>query len=206
MKYFTFLLTPLFLFSLSLQAQLSVGGGLGLNIASISVDPEPSTEDYSSRLAMIFGGLVDYSLADNMQIRSGLVITGKGAKVEEGNTNGTFKLTYLEIPILFRYLFEIASGQIQPYVTAGPTVGFLMSAKIEVNDREQDIKDETKGIDFGISFGGGVNAPREGFTPFAELRYSIGLANWNDEANESSVKNNGFMIIIGAMVPLDISG
>ena len=75
-----------------LNAQWSVGALLGLNIASVSVDPEPSSEDYTSRARFAVGGVVDYELNDNMAVRAMPMIMGKGATIEENGEKAAFKL------------------------------------------------------------------------------------------------------------------
>ena len=54
------------LFASPAQAQWHVGGLIGINIASVNVDPEPSSEDYSSRSAFGIGAVVDRPLTNQI--------------------------------------------------------------------------------------------------------------------------------------------
>jgi opacity protein-like surface antigen len=188
-----------------LEAQWRVGGVAGLNLASISVDPDPSSEEYSSRLGFGFGAVVDRELSEGVDLRFEPMFLMKGSKIEEDGDEATQKLTYLEVPILVRYHFP-SEGSAQPYVMAGPSVGFLLSAKFDFEDGpEYDGKDETKSTDFGLAIGGGVEVPHGNLTLFAEGRYVLGLTNINDEidqSGESTVKNRGLQIFVGATVPV----
>jgi len=103
---------------------------------------------------------------------------------------------------MFRYHFQSAASA-RPYVMAGPSLGFLLSAKYDFKDGpEYDAKDETKGLDLGVGLGGGVSIPRGDKTFFAEARYVLGLTNINDESDESTVKNRGLQVLVGATIPL----
>jgi len=68
---------------------------------------------------------------------------------------------------------------------AGPQEGFLMSAKAKVGGESEDLKDVTKGIDFGLDF-------RVGYKMDSGLnfgcRYNLGLSDINDDP-EYSGKN-----------------
>lgn len=72
---------------------------------------------------------------------------------------------------------------------AGPQVGFLASAKAKAEAQgvsaEEDIKDQLKGIDFGLNFGVGYDLP---LGLGVDLRYNLGLSNVFD-TDEAEAKN-----------------
>lgn len=190
------------LFVLPLQAQWDVGGVIAFNLASISVDPEPSTEEYSGRLGFGIGAVADRPLTDQIDLHAEPMYLQKGGKIKEGGNEAIFKVHYFEIPILFRYNFQ-NDGSAKPYAMAGPSIGFLLSSKADIeNGPELDQKDETKSLDFGLAVGGGVKLPRGNKTFFAEARYVLGLSNTNDESGESEVKNRGLIVLGGVTFPL----
>ena len=83
-------------------------------------------------------------------------------------------------------------------------MGFSTSANVKFDGSDNiDIKDEVAGFDFGILFGAGAQYPIDPVTAFIDLRYTLGLSNLNDVEGESTVKNRGFMIAVGATVPLN---
>lgn len=190
------------LFASPLHAQWRAGGVVGINLASISVDPERSSESYSGRTAFGIGAVLDRGLSGQIDLRLEPMFLQKGATVEEGGIEATFALNYLELPVLLRYTFP-REGPAQPFVMAGPNLGFLLSAKYDFTDGgEQDAKDETKSVDLGFGVGGGVMIPREQMTLFCEARYVLGFTDLNSESDESTVKNRGLQILVGATVPV----
>ena len=61
---------------------------------------------------------------------------------------------------------------------AGPQVGFLMSAKSKGGGESVDLKDFTKGIDFGLSSGLGFTIPiSDSFFFSLEARNNLGIYN-----------------------------
>ena len=91
--------------------------------------------------------------------------------------------------------FAFGSGDTKPYVMAGPTFGYLLSAKQD----ETDIKDDVKSIDFGLTFGGGVSLPMGNNTVFVEGRYTLGLSDINDDSGPDAdkIKTKGIQIMAG---------
>ncbi len=192
----------LVLFASPLQAQWKVGGVIDINLASISVDPEPSSEDYSSRIGVGFGVVLDRELSGQIDLHLEPMFLQKGSTIKEGGDEATYKLSYLELPVMFRYNIQ-SDASAQPYVMAGPSLGLLLNAKVDFKDGDEfDAKDETKSLDLGLAFGGGVSIPKGDKTLFAEARYVLGLTNINDESDESTVKNRGLQILVGATIPL----
>jgi hypothetical protein len=166
------------------NAQISAGFTAGVNVASIGVDPDVEDSDFSSRTAFGFGGVLDYSLSEVIMLQIMPMYLQKGTKEDyewddpfsSGTGEADWKLAYFEIPIMFKYLF---AGDFQPYVMAGATIGFLLSAEVEWTEEGHsgtaDIKEDLKGLDFGLGFGGGVRVPVGNNTAFVEARYGLGL-------------------------------
>jgi opacity protein-like surface antigen len=184
------------------QAQLSVGPLVSINLATIAVDPAGTT-DPSIRTAFGIGGVAAYAVNPNLSVRTQPMYLQKGSKISpSGVGDATFKLSYFELPILASYSFDLESD-ITPYIVVGPTIGFLMDAKVEVEDfGESDQKDETENLDLGIGIGGGVTIPRGNLNFFVEGRFNAGVVNINAEADEQEVKNRGFQLIFGFLVPI----
>ena len=184
-----------------LQAQWEFGGIIDLNIASINVSPGSSTEDYSSYLGFGIGAVVDRSLTGQIDLHVEPMFLQKGGKIETSSFVAVFKVHYFEIPFMFRYTIQ-SNASLLPYAMAGPSIGFLTSAKFKFeDDSEQDEKDTTNGFDLGLGIGGGVKLPQGNKTFFTEIRYVLGLTNVNKEADESEVKNRGLQVVVGVTFP-----
>jgi len=116
------------------------------------------------------------------------------------------KLSYLEVPVMFKY--SLSNDQFKPYIMAGPSFGYNLSAKIEASGYgitdETDIKDEIKNIDFNLGFGAGVSIPMGNNSIFVEARYALGLTNINDDPDDpdTDINTKGIQIIAGIIFPL----
>ena len=98
-------------------------------------------------------------------------------------------------PILARYTFG-DSGSVLPFVTAGPSVGFLRKA-VWVEEGEPDEDDEqAKSFDFGLNVGAGVTVPQGNRSIFGELRYVHGFANVVD-AGSFELRHRGVQVLGG---------
>lgn len=113
---------------LPVSAQVHVGFLCGLNLANLSFDPDEGM-DFSSHTAFGFGGVFDSSLGENISVRLEPMYLQKGTETKEQGVDIEFKLTYLEVPIMLKYDFD--SGDVKPYVMAGPTIGLNLSAKVK---------------------------------------------------------------------------
>ncbi len=191
------------------SAQISLGVLGGLNMANLSMDEgDMGDAEFSSRTVLGFGGILDYSLSENIALRLEPMYMQKGADIVVDGIDDKFivKLSYFEVPLMFKYSFS--SADINPYIMAGPSIGFLLEAKTELDASgapdATDIKDETKDIDFSLGFGAGVNLPMGNNSIFVDARYVLGLTNIVDdpEAPDDDVKNEGIQIFAGITYPV----
>ena len=224
MKKATITITTLLVlfFSLSANAQHRVGVVGGLNVTKLEVaTPGPETE-ISSRTVFGLGGVIDLRLHKNISLLMQPMYLQKGALVADLNDNieFPFKFAFFELPVLLKAEF---GSSIRPYLMAGPTVGYLLSAKVKGKVAsitfEGDMKEVTERIDFGLSFGAGLNYPLRTGTIFLQGSYELGLTNMQKggpfeisagpvsetivwDKNEDEYKNRGFQIMAGSMFPL----
>ena len=189
--------------TVSADAQNRIGFIGGLNLANVSVDPEETGIEYSNRTAFGGGSVVDLRLAENIALQLEPMFLQKGAKVKEDGSghNMKVKLSYIEVPLLLKLM--LGQSTICPYIMAGPSVGFRLSAKVS-NGVERDVKDVTKSTDFGLDFGAGISFPAGNGAIFAEGRYGLGLSQINDDPEDpnTDVKNKGIQFMAGITFPL----
>ncbi|CAM1372675.1 porin family protein [Tenacibaculum xiamenense] len=187
-------LSIILLTGVALQAQeVQFGAKAGLNIASINGG---NLQDLSSRTSFHFGGVAEIQITDKFSVQPEILYSAQGAKFKasEGliETNVTWKLDYLNIPVMAKYYLADDFS-----LEAGPQIGFLLSSKadVELNDAsvEQDINDVVKSTDFGLNFGLGYKLDN-GLNFGA--RYNLGLSNMLKESSESS-KNGVFQFSVG---------
>ena len=157
-------------FSNSMTFAIKAGAGLSTLIYDIeSAEVEPI---FSYKV----GGSVTYLFSPEFAIQPELLFSAKGANNK--NIHISTHLNYLEVPILFKYVFE------QNNVYIGPYIGVNLSAKGK-NDLIDAVGDLTNisTIDFGISAG-----YERFFTKniSADIRINYGLASIEDIGNHST--------------------
>jgi opacity protein-like surface antigen len=190
-----FMVTPV-------SAQHSIGFCGGLNLAKLSFDPDLEGVDKSFRTAFGAGGVLDLRLAENVALHLEPMYLQKGVKLEGGGEEAKVKLAYIEVPVLFK--IALGTSTTRPYLMAGPAIGFLLSSKL-TNGGEEDLKDQTEDIDFGLNFGAGLSFPAGTNTIFVEGRYALGLTDIAKEGTgeeDEKVKTNGIQIMAGVTFPL----
>jgi hypothetical protein len=99
--------------------------------------------------------------------------TMKGATYVALDDTFTDKLyaDYIEVPLLLK--LRIPLPVIQPFVFAGPTVGFKLQEKLESNGEEVPLTENIlKNNDYGAIFGAGLDLGRNFMV---DVRYSLGL-------------------------------
>ena len=101
-------------------------------------------------------------------------------------------------PVLVKYYLPTSAVNFNIY--AGPSIGFLLNAKLVVesngSSNETDIKDKTSGTDFGAVIGAGIALPLGLVDATVEARYDLGLTTL-DKNGKSSVYNRVFALIVG---------
>jgi hypothetical protein len=137
-----------------------------------------------------------------LQIEALYVRRGAGFDIKGGGTTleTSFKLDYLEIPLLAR-LSTGYSGWVRGVFVAGPVVGFKVGSSLQVK-----IEDTSSSIDsgqafrstvFGATFGAGL-AIRTGTTSelVCSLRYHAGLTNAFDP-DEAESQAGDITLLLG---------
>jgi len=180
--------------------------------------PDASTASPDSRVGFAAGGYVTIGLGPRLALQPELLYVQKGAKYSLSYYEGligdrvdadlTFKLDYLDLPVLFKYLFA-GGGAAKPSLYLGPVMALKMSSNLQVevsapgygsNELEVEFED-VKSLDFGAVVGAGLDvAVGEGSLVF-DVRYTVGLSEWPDanevDVTDTSVKNSGFLVTAG---------
>ncbi len=182
-------------------AQLSVGAKAGLNFANCEVEGT-FAPDTDSRTTFHIGGFAEYAITESLYIRPELLISGKGLKLELGNTTYKSSPTYLDIPVLVGYKANL--GAVTVFGQAGPYFGIALGGKkVEDDGSEKTTEDikfgddsnsDLKRGDFGLNFGAGVE-----FNPGVQvsLNYGLGLSDIYPTSEEGSSKNRVFSLSVG---------
>jgi hypothetical protein len=199
-----------------------IGPMIGVNLANVNVSPEPQGFSFATRTGFIAGGALMIYLNPNLSLLVEPAYIQKGSKItiEEGNekVEATMKANTLDIPVLLK--LGLGQGSAQPYLIAGPTLGFkLGDAKLVLDkatvdgqdvtnlipEDEKEEKLDTKSTEFGVSFGAGVMFPVGNNQLFIEGVYNLGLTNMAEPADSddiTDVKTNGIQFKAGILFSL----
>jgi hypothetical protein len=115
------------------------------------------------------------------------------------------RLTYLEVPVLFRYAGP-SQAPVRVHLFGGPSAGLLMSASSELTypaPAKVDVKDRFNGFDLGWVLGVGVGGSRW----HVDLRYGGSFAGITDDARlpggapaplaDPTFRNRAFQLLAG---------
>ena len=131
-----------------------------------------------------------------------------GTKTTQSGVDVKLKINYISVPVLFIYAFQNGQNQVQPYIFAGPSIGFKSSGKLTGEQSgvsvDIDVSDSVKTTDFGAVFGAGINIPAGMNTIFLEGRYSLGFSDINnstDTFGTGTIKTKGIQFFAGIRFP-----
>jgi hypothetical protein len=152
------------------QFGLKAGGNMAKPTGADADDPLATLK---SRVGFTGGIFLAFNFGRVVTIQSEVLYTMKGATYVALDDTYTDKLSadYIEIPLLLK--LRIPTPVVQPFVFAGPSVGFKLKEKLE-SDGEEIPLDEAilKNNDYGAIFGAGLNLGR---SFMIDVRYSLGL-------------------------------
>lgn len=152
----------------AIQFGIKVGGNIAKPTGADTEDPVATLK---SRVGFTGGIFLAFNFGRILTIQPEIVYTMKGASYVALDDSYTDKLyaNYIEIPLLLK--LRIPIPVIQPFVFAGPSVGFKLSEKHE-RDGVPFSDVLFKNNDYGAIFGAGVNLGRNFMV---DVRYSLGL-------------------------------
>jgi hypothetical protein len=154
----------------SSQAQkITPGIKGGLNISDVS------GINGDNRLSGHVGFFVNSRFNANWSIQPEILYSGQGQQFPFLNEEYTLALSYIQVPIMIQF-----HPVKQFYLEVGPQIGFLLSANIKGDDSKEEVDDEYKKVEAGLSFGAGIQATSMlGFY----ARYNAGLSDISKNDN-----------------------
>lgn len=174
------------------RAQSRVGIVGGINQATIVMQP---AETFDYKTGMNVGLFYDRLVGSYVAINITGVYSERGGYYPDGDAE--FSLDYVENDLRFKIL--VGDGDVQPYLMAGPKLGYLISAsgKVRSSNGYENVSELFQEFDLGFSAGLGIR-----FGPlFVEAVYSSSLM--NAATNQSiEVLNKGFQLNGGISVPI----
>jgi hypothetical protein len=184
----------------SLHAQrarnLSAGPVIGFNVSNIRGDISSN----SSKIGLVAGGFFNYSIVEHFGISGQITYNQLGANFSNGQFANRLKLNYLNVPVLAVFYFGqgLRPGTVRPKLFIGPHANFLLAAK----DKNGNKYPEINPVDFGATFGGGVNIALQNQRWInLDVRYGLGLSDIHKPTN-TVWRNGAFSATLGISFPL----
>ncbi|MEP6626795.1 MAG: porin family protein [Ginsengibacter sp.] len=204
------------------KSQIYVQGGV--NLANITKTKSGDTQKENMLTSFNAGVLGRFNLSEIIDIETGLLVDGRGSKVESGSGDNYYKATfnplYLEVPanLVVRFPLEKHTNI---FVNAGPYVAMGIAGKSKVEGKvagvsfnsSENIKwtstdptsndqaySKQKRFDYGLNFGAGVDLG----TVLLKANYGMGLAKINSTQtnNSADAKNKYRTISISIGIPI----
>lgn len=190
-------------------AQMNYGATLGLTSSNLSFDPDDS-DVWDALTSFTVGGVIEYPINDNLNLRTGASLTSKGAQISLDlfgfKIESTFSLSYLTIPVLAQYTFNTTTTT--PYLLGGLDIGILMKAEIETTNsgfgdldgtETEDVKDNLSSTDIAINIGGGYMMEMGNARVYGEVLYSLGLLDIDTVEDDATIKTKALILSVGYM-------
>lgn len=202
-----FFLSLIFYFSIA-NSQPYIGVFAGLNASNFSGDA-PRYVSYKGLMGANVGAYLDLKLSKAVYMSIQPSYTQEGTKVsyslsskEKPVDSITLRLNYFSLPLFLK----VASTNNRFYALGGLEMGLVLNSDASSHDVKEDIKADVSDFNIAMHFGAGIKIPVGFPRLFIELRYTQGLVNLTDDANEDNViprvKTSGFKIFAGIEIPL----
>ncbi|WP_069131909.1 porin family protein [Rhodohalobacter halophilus] len=188
----TFVLMTLLSFQANAQDAVKTGAKGGLNFATMS-------DGYDSRTGFVVGGFAKFGIPDSpLSIQPEIMYSQQGGKVD----NNEVRIDYLQIPVLFKFAMN-QNTTVEPNLFAGPYAGLRLLAEQDggtggLFGGSTNIESQTEQVDYGLSFGGGVDIEVGNSIFTMDARYNFGLAN---AFTDRDGKHRVFAITFGISLP-----
>lgn len=182
------------------QSPIDFGIKGGLNIANLA----GAEDDLDSRTGIHAGLVLDFSFPlMPVGIESGIYYSQKGAQISEDGMTATWKLDYVEVPVLAKISVD-PPGPFSPHIVVGPYAAYNINSELDVSAGSasviEDFSEFTSDIDFGGVIGVGADFSLGVTKLNIQARYSRGLLDVNDNGFEDEGEHNSvFSISAGIM-------
>jgi Outer membrane protein beta-barrel domain len=215
------------LFVMGAQAQISVGVRGGATLAKTTGNG--FVENFTGQLDYIASGnggiFVEIPLGKKLSFRPELAYVQGGAGAALGTSfsvlgldmpiGGTVRqrLTYFQAPLLFKYELGASDNAIKPYIVAGPTLGYLLDAKVVSRANVLLFRTQPVKVDIGTgafnrfeaggAVGAGLSFEAGASKIFVEGRYERGFTRvYDTPIVRLPVHNQSFSLMAGVAFPL----
>jgi hypothetical protein len=186
--------------------QTLIGAKAGLVSANVDED------GVDARTGLGLGAFARFGLASTLSLQPEALYVGKGFSGNDGGFESTFKLDYLQVPVLLQVHVPV-DGAVSPRLFAGPAIAFKLSCNAAGDDGGTsveiscaDFSDfgldlDAKSTDFGLVFGAGADIDAGGVVVTLDGRYDLGLTDVLEFQGVSGLKNRAWELFAGVGLP-----
>ena len=164
-----------------IHANIGIKGGL--NAYKTNYNNNAETDP---RLGFHLGLLGHIHISNRFAVQPELIYSLQGAKNSFEASNTRVNLNYLNVPVMFQYMFDNGFR-----LQAGPQLGFLMNAKSIAGDIKTNVEGNYNTLEFGLGIGASYVHPATGFG--VDARYNHGLSNILDNS-AAKATNRGIQL------------
>ncbi|MFN7704345.1 MAG: porin family protein [Chryseotalea sp.] len=189
LKKITLLSVLMLALCLQLNAQAKFGLKGGLNLSKEKFEDSGVSVESENRTGFHVGFFIQAPITEKLFFQPEVFYSQEGGELNVSGFTVKDELDFVNVPLLLK----IAPAKSFNLVV-GPQIGFLVSAKQDVNGTKRDIEG-VKSVNTSFSFGAGFNITDE-----IEIygRYNIGLVNLNESNSGSSeIKMNTLQFGLG---------
>jgi hypothetical protein len=193
-------------------AEWMTGARAGIAISDFGGDDVEG--DIGNREGFVGGLFAQVAFSPQGALRIEGLYHMKGASQGEGGATLTFKMDYIEFPLLLTGMMA-ASDAVTLSVFAGPVFGFTVGSELEArssngNTATLDLGDVTHGFEVSAVFGVGVGIDVGSAVVTLDGRYQLGFSSIDDgigtvfgDSDEIlNVENRGWAILAGVGFPI----
>lgn len=167
--------------------KIGFGGKAGLNLAKFWGTDAGGA---GNRTGFAIGGYIDLPFSPNIAFHPEVMYWQGGTSADFGSVDGTFKMDYVQIPVLFMFRVPSEGSEVVPMFYIGPSFGVKMGAKVKASaggqSGEMDIEN-AKSLDVAIAFGGGAEVTMGANKLTLDLRYTLGVTKAFEEEIDQDV-------------------
>jgi Outer membrane protein beta-barrel domain len=168
-----------------------------LNVASLGGSDASGLD---SKVSFSVGGFVRLPMSPMWSFQPELEYAGKGAKSSDNTGSGSIKLSYLEVPLLFRVAApSTPAGQL--FGEFGPALAFKVDCTVSASSGGVSASTscanagaDAKSFDFGGLVGAGYEFPMGSHALSLGVRYNYGFT---EVSSGSDVKNRNLQFVAG---------
>jgi opacity protein-like surface antigen len=191
----------------SQSTSLGIKGGLNFGHFT-GEDSDIDGTEREMRLGFQAGAFLDLVLNPLFSLQPEVQFSQKGETFKAGDAtiSGTWKvqMDYIEVPVLAK-IYVPTGPRTQPYVYAGPYIGWNINAETDeiyelgAFDLEtgSDLEEDAQPWESGVALGAGLSQDLRNTRVFLDLRYTLGLTKAFDNGTYDDVFTGVLAVQLG---------